>query len=461
MPPRNAIFLGLILVFVFFSIATERRHFQEIFDYTANDNTKLNDKNNLKILKRHFVLNFSEFHFKRINASSPNITTKSVSELRSNGTSAFSTRNTATASRENDEPDKSSTNDNLEFNSSTNQTFYPNKNKNETTISNDSSIIMTWSRENYQSLPKDGAEEEPNMSVRLVDGLLGTIKGGRLVVDINHTHMFWNNGQTRLCNILKNMTMSTQFDDNDDDRHVPLLLNATMDCKEQVKHEGFGQGNWVTALYCARIAAARAKVDFQFQCSDGRKSQGNLLLPWFAGFQVAPNASSPWPYTGSLPTVQQACTASYPQIRVDKIADQIIDTVRKMAVELVGARDDIRRHDSVPLNAIPLVTNVTLDDVAIHFRCGDVMGGARRSDFGMIKFTEYKKWISKDAKSIGILTQPFDAARNRKLDRGKVESCRKATYLLVDTLQDFLPAARITIHNGVNETLPLAYGKWD
>ena len=79
--------------------------------------------------------------------------------------------------------------------------------------------------------------------------------------------------------------------------------------------------------------------------------------------------------------------------------------------------------------------------------------------FGLISFSEYKKWISKDARSVGIVTQPFDPMLNRKDDRRKVESCRQPTYLLVSTLQKFLPSAEISIHNGVNDTHPLTYAR--
>jgi hypothetical protein len=141
------------------------------------------------------------------------------------------------------------------------------------------------------------------------------------------------------------------------------------------------------------------------------------------------------------------------------MASEVRKDVQKMAVTLVGSRDEIRSSSNIPTDQAPLIPNVTLDDVVIHFRCGDVMGGAKRDDFGMIKFSEYKKWISKDARSIGILTQPFEKERNRGKDAGKVEGCRRATYLLVDCLQTFLPNATISIHNGPTETLPLAYAR--
>jgi hypothetical protein len=340
---------------------------------------------------------------------------------------------------------------------------------NEDTVNLTSSILrstLTWNQETLQRVHR--GEWIDSETPIVVGNTVGRIQDGRLVVDVNHTHVFWNRGQTQLCDVLRSMTFQNSLDDPP---NVPVLfplplLNVTMDCVEMGKKEDFGQGNWITALYCVRIAAAVAKVDYQFQCVDGRDSQLELLLPWFDGYHPAPiiNASSsqPWPYTGSLPTEKEACDHRYPNIRVDKMADQIQDDIQKMAVTLVGSRDDVRQHpsiSSVDRVAEPLVPNVMLDDVAIHFRCGDVMGGARRGDFGMIKFSEYTKWISKEARTIGILTQPFEKERNRGRDAGKVDGCRKATHLMVDYLQNFLPHATISIHNGLNETLPLAFAR--
>ena len=294
-----------------------------------------------------------------------------------------------------------------------------------------------------------------------VSDTFGQVINNRLVVNVNHRYMFWNRGQSRLCNVLREMTNVSSLGEQTsyEIQRKPPLLNATVDCKELQKEQNFGQGNWVTALYCTKIVAALARVDFQFHCSDGRDSQMTLLLPWFDGNLTAPSVDLPWPYSGTLPSENIACSDKYSAIRVDKMAHQIRDDIRKMAVTLVGARDEKRHHSSIPRDQTPLIPGVVLDDVVIHFRCGDVFGGATRNDFGMIKFTEYKKWISRDARTIGILTQPFDDKLLRAKDAGRTHSCRQATYLLVDYLREYLPNATISIHNNVNETLPLAYAR--
>lgn len=431
---RQFLTIGAMFVLVCSSMFRERQALtgilqEMITDASSHSIQEINFLSNRQELK--FTLRPNEFKFRRENVSSINWTGYDEFEA------AIETAETVDT-----HPDPDPYTDRTKQNAPSMQQI--------------SNSDLVWSSSVRQSIDK-------TKSVKINGQLNGEISDGRLIVNVNHSYMFWNDGQTKLCNLLQNMTLKKDWDTpmNDTEKNeIKPLLNATMNCTEMVKHEGFGQGNWITALYCARVAAAKALVDFQFQCSDGQDSQDTLLLPWFAGHYFAPDATShPWPFAGTLPTQEQVCTPRYSHIRVDKMADQIADQVRKMAVTLVGSRDGARHHVGVPVDQPPLIPNVVLDDVAIHFRCGDVMGGARRSDFGMIKFSEYLKWISPEARSIGIMTQPFDASRNRRVDRGRVSSCRNATFLLVDTLRQHLPQTRITIHNGPNETLPLAYAR--
>lgn len=295
---------------------------------------------------------------------------------------------------------------------------------------------------------------------------------GMLVVDVTEEYMFWNGGQKKLCQLLKNMTLKNGRpldDDVDASRQlVPkALVNITMDCRDHYANkQGLGQGNWITAIYASRMAAALAGVDFKFQCSDGRDSMMDLLLPWFDQYVSAPprknatNNVTVWPYSGSRPTEWESCPSKYPFLRIDKMASQIQNDLQRMAITLVGPRDETRRHPEVPSAAEPLIPNIDqLDEVALHFRCGDVLGGAKRNDFGMIRFKEYKKWIDDTTSSIGILTQPFEKEQNRGQDQRKAANCRIVVSALVDYLQKVAPLATITIRNGANDTHPLTYAR--
>ena len=322
------------------------------------------------------------------------------------------------------------------------------------------SNILVWNTGMYTKLFRP--REKNSIGTQRFESEIknGYIKNNeQLVVDVDETYLFWHDGQEKLCKLLQNMTLATSLDATGP---VPsTLLNATMDCIYHNKHkQGYGQGNWITAIYAARMAAYLAGVDFQFQCLDGQNSKMSLLLPWFDKYQRGnPVNRTVWPLGGDRPNAKEACTPKYEFLRIDKMAFETKDDLQKMAVSLVGTRDEVRRHPEVPVDAKPLIPDIQLDDVALHFRCGDVLGGARRNDFGMIRFNEYKKWIPNNMESIRILTQPFEKDRNRGQDKRKADNCRTVVYALVDYLQEFAPKAKISIHNGVNETHPLTYAR--
>ena len=58
-----------------------------------------------------------------------------------------------------------------------------------------------------------------------------------------------------------------------------------------------------------------------------------------------------------------------------------------------------------------------------------------------------------------IVTQPFTVEENRPKDAEKIENCKKAVYLMVEYFQDYLPSAKINIHNDQDESLPLTYAR--
>jgi hypothetical protein len=277
---------------------------------------------------------------------------------------------------------------------------------------------------------------------------------GRLVVQTNETHMFWDDGQKRLCRVLRQTTGAKVVGADDAPKRSALtpLLKMTVECVGMANNTWFGQGNWVSAFYVVRMAAALANVDFQFQCLNPNynSSEPNLLLPLLQGYFPAPTPPQRWPYDGKLPKANEVCTYQYRKIRIDKMSHQIQKDMRKIAMKVVGGEDPM-----YPPN------NITLDDVAIHFRCGDVLGGASRNDFGMIPFREYKKRIFRNATSIGILTQPFTPEDNRDVDQDQAAQCEIVVRRLVEYLQDFMPNGTIIrIQNDpVTETLPLAWAR--
>ena len=113
----------------------------------------------------------------------------------------------------------------------------------------------------------------------------------------------------------------------------------------------------------------------------------------------------------------------------------------------------------------PIYPGVEFDDVVIHFRCGDVLMGAPGCGFHYVRFAEYTRLISPDAQSIGIVTQSFSlepGVQARGVDKLATtgDRCRKLVQEgLVAYIQERFPKAKISIRNGPNETIPLAYAR--
>lgn len=313
-----------------------------------------------------------------------------------------------------------------------------------------------------------GLDEQFNSTIH------GTIQDGRLVVNLNHTFAFWAYGNVKLCKVLRNMTLVAKLGEESLEQRqqtyfrnhsaIPLpLVNMTFNCTLLMQDQGMGQGNWITALYAVRMATELARVDFQFQCDPDAYEKANYMLPWFAGsYPYTPATDNKiWPHIGPLPTEAEACPPKYAQLRIDLILDLIQNDIRKMAVTVAGSSAEYQ-HPEVPIDQKPLIPNVQLDDVAIHFRCGDVFGGAKRNDFGMIAFSAYRSHILNPhtIKRVGIVTQPFEPDRNRPQDSRKSKECKTLVYLLIYYLKGFLREDTIiSIHNGPNETLPLAFAR--
>jgi hypothetical protein len=76
----------------------------------------------------------------------------------------------------------------------------------------------------------------------------------------------------------------------------------------------------------------------------------------------------------------------------------------------------------------------------------------------------YAKHISKDARTIGILTQPLEVQtgaqqRNDDVNEKVLGRCRILVYSFISYIQYHHPQAEIRIHNSVNETIALTYAR--
>ena len=327
--------------------------------------------------------------------------------------------------------------------------------------------ILVWNKDSMQSIVRNTRVtyqrvklEKSDMAGPNIDQeYIGEIHaGGQLVVNLTgKDHLFWKNGQIRLCNLLRKMAI---IDTIPPSKGVTMpkrpLLIVTYDCHKLANRSG----NWIVAIYLARIAAAAAQVDIQLQCQEDKNiSQLNNPILWFDTYQVAPSAENTWPFKGQQLTEQEICTAGYAESRVDIIIDEIKDDFQKLGVTVFGSQNN-RRHSSVALNQPALLPETEIDEVAIHLRCGDMINMQEDSNrYGLMKFSGYKKWISRDTCSVGIVTQSFDTEHIREKDKANVDSCRAVVYHLVEYIQGFLPSAEISIRNSSNETIVTAFAR--
>jgi hypothetical protein len=153
--------------------------------------------------------------------------------------------------------------------------------------------------------------------------------------------------------------------------------------------------------------------------------------------------------------------------------------LRRMAIAMVGiphpnhasaryaeqhlwSSSSQQRHWQLPTtqrDTPPLYPGVELDDAIIHFRCGDLMN-LKHAGYAFLKFNDYVHYISPEARTIGIVTQPFGkTGQQRLIDEETSQRCEMAVMALVDYIQERHPHAQIRIHNDANETIALTYAR--
>jgi hypothetical protein len=315
---------------------------------------------------------------------------------------------------------------------------------------------------------------------------------------------------------------------------VHVVLSIMLGCQELFNFGGMGTGNWLSAIYGMRMAALVAsrsglvQVDFMLDCYDAVETQRELVVPWITGYFSSAWIHEPVPVDSKAAAVldrNKTRISPWEELRqtihsvsyIGDVCRRYEDTpitvmlpyiryeLRRMAAALVGTPTTAARHNNsfahiqqhdddyfYPPSTMlrlpslypfappsdhhqPLLSGVELDDVAIHFRCGDLMG-SKHPSFGFMKFSSFANRIrngrSNDTFSIGILTQPFEVVtvtdeaanvtfttqhRGGDMRGAVVHLCWVTTTALSDYLQQRFPHARIAVRNGPREVIALAY----
>lgn len=330
---------------------------------------------------------------------------------------------------------------------------------------------------------------------------------------INSTYFFMDNTyliknkETQICNAMNNISLQNKDADNE----IPTVLNVTIDCRKTFEGKP-GTGNWLQAIYYMRLAAIThdANVDFSIKCDDAEKEKLNLILPWVMGYWSnnsndemllryldGDNHSSYLSPKESVCSPKVSNDGNWAKRRgeLSYLAPFMIYEFRRMAVAVGGIpypdhpsaafaskyllSEDTKINEYMSSRGIhyeipapesgdtPLIPSLDFDDVAIHIRCGDVLSetfkknNIKKGGRSFFKFESYAKTISNEAKTIGIITIPFDPkGQNRIQDKsnyGLTDKCRAIVTKLQSLLEKCFPRATIRIRNTDDETIVTSY----
>jgi hypothetical protein len=303
------------------------------------------------------------------------------------------------------------------------------------------------------------------------------------------------------------------------------LYNITFSCND-IYHSlmDAGTGNYMLTFYSfRRMAQQIGNIDVTITCEDAYATKDKLILPWLMG-------SFPRTYwyneniddkslIKAYEYSNQSCSYMHqPEVNLSKSCNtynpldmyqDIIFELRRMAIALVGtlgldhpAHSWAEHHLWQENNTMvqynnkkmqlptpqkydrPLLSNIEIDDVAFHYRCGDIME-SKNKWYGFMKFRSYSKRLASEVQqlqqhnhfySIGIVTQPFLGIQGRKQDQSKnaVDKCRKVLYAFKTFLQEqnytyieydknsgrpIAKKVRVTIRNSNKDFITTAYAR--
>ena len=338
---------------------------------------------------------------------------------------------------------------------------------------------MNKDKESNEVEDEEGLPENPSVSGDR-NFFSKHIHSDKLIIDLDlQENSYWGKKEQPICS---NMDLLDSQSNN-------TILNFTINCHTFFKESDLGTGNWISAFYSMRLAALKHdNIGIYMACDDAVEEKNNLILPWLMGYWPArkPDKQFPWPHPDAenkplhLPSYEKVC-GDYDEVPVGYMTPFIRYELRRMAIAIGGIPDNNHPSASFAKQYLwsdndsedeyqlptpqsgdkPLVPGMKFDDVAIHFRCGDIMGALYHPSFGFMKFTAYKKWISPEAKSIGIVTNPFDSSGQHRPGADQrpsiLDRCRIVVTELKKYLENEFPSALVSIRNDVSETIPMAY----
>ncbi len=246
---------------------------------------------------------------------------------------------------------------------------------------------------------------------------------------------------------------------------VAVRTSFRMNCAHLFESKKFGTGNVLRTFYNIRIVARLVgNVEVKMECGDALETRSSLVFPWLMGTFTSSNSSAD---SAQVSVIADACEKFQPD-NAPIIMGDIKYELRRMALSLVGVpygghpaahfvKDELREELlQIPMDASPLFPNTELDDVAIHFRCGDIIERRFHPNYSYVRWSALAKLISSEARSIGIITQPF-SGQTRKVDRSNKRRCPRLVNALQTYLKKKFPKARVELRNSPDESVALAF----
>ena len=223
----------------------------------------------------------------------------------------------------------------------------------------------------------------------------------------------------------------------------PNLLVEISECSSS-RH-----GNLLSGIFMTKLLALSVNGTYTYRCGGGGGDDHSNLL-----HQLAPILSNKSSSIPVLVNFTDVCT----ECALDVSSSQYVHVCPyglNWAAPII--QQDLQtwawKHRSE-------ITD--LDDVAIHFRCGDVL--TYGSNFmGFTAFDTYTSMLGSkynpNMHSIGIVTSSLEPShcRSENCDYDHLEDCRIILQGLVDFLEGFHPGVQVHIRNSVNETLGTAF----
>jgi hypothetical protein len=243
-------------------------------------------------------------------------------------------------------------------------------------------------------------------------------------VDVYHADLILKTDHFSFRENKPNITIKTlglrtpSLDPNCLERDSIFIIDGENECY------GAQLGNYLAALYMSIMRAKQRNNSFAFICGNGSTSifeKLNFIAPDdFEIFQDAPDLCL------TCTTYVHTC-----------------DTGLNQAFSLI--KSSLQGLDAPE----------QMDDVTIHFRCGDILSHPFH-EYGYPRYRIYDL-LGHAFDSVGIMSAPFGEKQSRLSDLVNAAKCNKILYDYVDYFASQYPNVKVTVRN--NDSLEEAFGR--